>query len=103
MNESQKERVERLTKEVRGLHACERKRMLEKELEGLKTVKKSTNPNLNITVKHNGKVVGSLDFSTEESSWFFTDMKNAKTEVGFTYQEARQWAALNGFRLKVEK
>lgn len=101
MNEKRIE-LEKLQKEKRSLPDCARRRELEKKIQIVeREVKSTSDQKPEITVRYSGKVVGRLDFDQKESSWVFLGNDGTRIEVGFDYNEAKTWASITGYRLKV--
>ena len=103
MSRELREKLELLVKLKKSLPDCERKRELDKEIQSMKAeIHSNQTHEPIILVKHAGKPIGVLDYDSKESSWVFRSNNGSKTEVGFQYEDARGWASMNGFQLKVE-
>lgn len=100
MNNDQK-RLNSMLMEKKSLPECARKRMLDKEIQVLQSKLKGNDFKPKILVKYSGKVVGVLDYNEKESSWIYESNDGSCLEVGFKYEDARTWASINGFHLKV--
>lgn len=100
MKEDQK-RLESLIMEKKSLPDCERKRVLERVINEMKSKTKTVQDKPDILVRYAGKTVGILDFNEKESSWLYKSNDGSTIEVGFKYEDARTWASMNGFQLKV--
>jgi hypothetical protein len=100
MNDDRK-KLELLIMEKKSLPECERKRNLEKEIQKLQQKVKNKDNRPEILVRYAGKVVGLLDFDTKENAWLYKSNDGSTLEVGFTYDDARAWASMNSFQLKV--
>ena len=100
MKDDQK-RLNALLMEKKSLPECARKRILEKEIIELQNKLKGKSTKPKILVKYSGKVVGVLDYNDKESSWMYESNDGSCLEVGFKYEDARTWASINGFHLKV--
>jgi hypothetical protein len=97
-----REKIEKLVKEKRSLPECVRRREIEIEIRKLSEESNPLSTEPSIIVKYAGKVVGRLEYNVLESSWFFKANDGSKTEIGFHYHEARSWASMNGYQIKVE-
>lgn len=87
----------------KSLPDCKRKREIEEEIQKLKNdLEKVEAKDPSILVRHSGKVIGRLDFNKNESSWIFKLNNGTTEEIGFYWNDVTTWAALNGYRVKVE-
>jgi hypothetical protein len=94
--------VEKLILERKSLPDCPRRRLLDQKIEEIKKkTKKSFDGKPLVLVKYASRVVGSLKYNDDESSWFFHCDDGSVFEVGFKYEDAKNWAAVNGYQLKV--
>ena len=102
MSKEMKSELERLVSEKRSLPDCERRRNLEKKINELGSkLKNESDLQPEVLVKYAGKVIGKLKFNTQESSWMYHCNDGSASEVAFSYDEARSWASMAGYHLKV--
>lgn len=99
------EKIDSLINLKKSLPDCKRKREIEEEIKNLKLELQNNSVNStepSILVRHSGKVVGRLDYNKSENAWVFKSNDGSSVEIGFYWTDVTTWAALNGYRVKVE-
>lgn len=97
-----KNELDKLVSEKKSLPDCARRKMLEEKIKVLqKKVKDCSDLQPEILVRYAGKMIGKLKYNTQEASWVYHSNDGSTTEVAFSYDEARSWASMAGYQLKV--
>ena len=97
-----KNELDKLVSEKKSLPDCARRRELEAKIKDLqKKVKNCSDIQPEILVRYAGKNIGKLRYNNAESSWVYHSNDGSTTEVAFSYDEARSWASMAGYQLKV--
>lgn len=102
MSKEIREKIENLYQIKKGLPDCPKKKEIENEIQNLKKQIDFLADSPFITVKHAGKAIGRLEYDKGESCWGYRNGAGFFTEIGFTYEDAKNWASMNGYQLKVE-